>query len=426
MKNTALAPVFPLKVVTLSCDVSSEKLNFACPELGRPGFRPEWEIANASQPIRDLLETIRTDARQQGHDQVRVVFEPTGVYHKLLLRISRQMGLQPSLVNGAHVAKMREIQFGDRGKTDQRDPRAIHAVAASGRLIIDRQLPEVYELLRHRSKLYEDAEVAMIDAKNRIHRTMKLLFPDFSFSTDFLYDLSGTAIFRCYGLSPHRIVKDKPGRIYERLRRHSNIKRSSVDRLLANARASAASIPQGRQSELLEYELTLAWADLETALERRAHEHEAIEALYDEARLGDPNLPEAEKGVISKLALGRVFGEIGPMADFEVWRQVLKMGGMNLCERKSGKYVGQTKISRCGRVRTRCVLNHVVLPLVKRDGLYGEYYHKKREVEKMTGKKAMTAVARKFVKLLWGWYWSGTGFDRDRVFACESAHQLAA
>lgn len=426
MKNSALSPVSTLRITTLSCDVSSEKLNFACPDLGRPGFRPEWEIANTSDPIRATLRDVLELAREGGYEQLRVVVEPTGVYHHLLLRIAREMKLQTGLVNGAHVAKMREILCGDPGKTDERDPRAIHAVAERGRLILDRELPEVYELLRHRSKLFEDAEVALIDAKSRIHRAMKLFFPDFSFKTDFLYGDSGKAIFQCYGLNPLRIVRDKPSRIYERLRRHSKIKRSSVERLLANARSSSGSIESGRRNELLAYSLGLAWADLETATARRECERKAIEELYDEARLADPKLPDAEPGVISKLALARLFAETGPLKDFDSWRQVLKMGGMNLCERKSGKYVGQTKISRSGRVRARTVLNHIVLPLVKRKGLYGQYYHHKTEVEKMTGKKAMTAVSRKFVKLLWGWYHSGAAFDRSRVFACESAHRMVA
>ena len=39
--------------------------------------------------------------------------------------------------------------FGDDGKTSQRDPLAIDAVARQGRLIVHRQLPEKYRLMRH-------------------------------------------------------------------------------------------------------------------------------------------------------------------------------------------------------------------------------------------------------------------------------------
>ncbi|MHB0969965.1 MAG: hypothetical protein ACYC7A_15700 [Thermoanaerobaculia bacterium] len=112
-------------------------------------------------------------------------------------------------------------------------------------MMFARDLPVVFRMLRGWGKLYQDAEDEMVAAKNRVHRALKLLFPDFDFSTDFLYGTSGAAIMRCYGWNPHRIVHDAPGRIVERLRKHSRILRRSVDRLLSAARSSVTSTPDG-------------------------------------------------------------------------------------------------------------------------------------------------------------------------------------
>jgi hypothetical protein len=70
--------------------------------------------------------------------------------------------------------------------------------------------------------------------------------------------------------------------------------------------------------------------------------------------------------------------------------------------RQSGKYQGKNKLSKKGSPLLRKVLNHIVLPLVRRDCLYGDYYHKKREVDKMPGTKAMTIVARHFLRKFYG------------------------
>ena len=426
MKTTALRTASASTLCNLSCDVGMTTINAAAPSLGRPGFCAEWEIPNRSVEIRDLLERLLAAARAAGFDGLRVVVEPTGIYHRHLLRIARSLGCTTNLVNAEHVSKMRTVVFGDDGKTDRRDPYAIDAVATRGRLIRDRELPEVYGLMRHWSKLYEDAVNASIDAKSRIHRILCLLFPDFSFGTDFLYGESGAAIFRSFGLNPHRIVALPASRLYERLRRDSRIMRSSVERLLRDARASAANSSHGRPSELLEHELRMSWDDLTTATRRSAEAAAALEALYAEARQADPRLPAAQTGLASALGLARFFAETGPLDDFESWRQVLKLGGMNLRERKSGRYVGRTRISRAGRARLRAVLNHMALPLVKRERLFGEYYHRKTGIEKMPGKQAMTAVARKLVKMLWGIYYSAAQFDPARVFTCESRHRQAA
>jgi transposase len=394
--------------------------------VARPGFAGTWEIANRTDSIRATLIEIRGLAEVAGYEGLRVIVEPTGIYHKLLLRIARQLGFQTAMVNAAHVAKMREVIYGDRGKTDRRDPRAIEGVARQGRVIVDRQMPEVYQLLRHWNTLYASAEASIIECKNKVHRVVKLLFPDFAFSTDFLYDASGRAVVRCFGLNPHRIAAERPRRMLERLRKSSNIRVSSIDRLRAQARQSISSVPVGRIAELLERELTLVWEELELYENRRQQAREALESLYDEARRDDGQLPEPQRSVVSKVALARLVGELGPFRDFSSWRQLLKMAGMNLCERKSGKYIGQSKISRTGRAGARAVLNQIALPLVKENQLYGPYYHRKRVVEKMPGNKAMVAVARKALKMIWGLYQSTATFDRTRVFTCASEFRIAA
>ena len=413
-------------LATIACDVSADKLNLFCRELSSPGSVAEWEIANRTEAITEALTSIRDRAATQGMTALRVIVEPTGVYHKLILRIARSHGFQTALVDASHVTKMRSVIFGDSGKTDERDPYAIEAVAGQGRLIVDRHHAEVYQLLRQWGKLYHDAEVAMIDAKSRVHRAMTLLFPDFDFSTDFLYGCSGQAIVRCFGLDPHVIAAQNASRMHERLRKQSNIRRSSVVRLIAQARQTITAISKNRVTDLLVRELAFAWEDVELARRRREQARAELEALYDEARTTDPLLPDTADSVISKVALARLLGEAGPLSGYNSWRQLLRMGGVNLRERKSGTYIGKTMIARTGRSLFRAIINQMALPLVKRDRLYGGYYHYKTGVQKMPGAKAMTAVGRKIVKMIWGWYRSGAAFDATRVFTCKAEHQKAA
>lgn len=425
MHLTALSAA--INSATIAADVSAYKLNLLCRELSGPGATAEWEIANRTEPITSTLIAIQERARARGITELRVVVEPTGIYHKLLLRIAVSLGYQTALVDAGHVKKMRAVLFGDDGKTDERDAYAIEAVAAQGRLITDRRHSEVYELLHNWGKLYHDAEVSLIAAKSRVHRALTLLFPDFDFTTDFLYGPSGQAIVRCFGLDPHAIAALSVRRIYQRLRKHSKILRSSVARLQAQARQTVAAVSKSRVTDVMASQLALAWEDFELAARRRRTACTELEELYDEARIADPLLPELFRGnVISKVALARLLGEAGPFTAYSSWRQLLRMGGVNLRERKSGTYIGQTKIARTGRPLFRAIVNQMALPLVKRDRLYGPYYHRKTGVQKMPGKKAMTAVARKIVKMIWGWYRSGAAFDTRRVFTCEGEHRRAA
>jgi transposase len=202
--------------------------------------------------------------------------------------------------------------------------------------------------------------------------------------------------------------------------------RTRSTRLLAQARETVVGIDSSRATDLLARELAFAWEDFELAMRRRQSARSELEALYDEARTIDRHLPDLSKAVISKAAMARLLGEAGPLSAYSSWRQLLRMAGLNLRERKSGTYVGKVRIARTGRALLRAILNQMALPLVRKDRLYGAYYHHKTGVQKTPGKKAMTAVSRKIVKMIWGWYRSGTAFDMTRVFQAEGRQHQAA
>ncbi len=101
------------------------------------------------------------------------------------------------------------------------------------------------------------------------------------------------------------------------------------------------------------------------------------------------------------------------------WRMLLRYAGLNIQMRQSGQYRGQNRISKKGRPLLRKILGQVILPLVRRTGLYGDYYQRKRL--SMPGRKAMIAVMRHFLRKLHGWYRSGQAFNAERYFSSSVA-----
>ena len=70
----------------------------------------------------------------------------------------------------------------------------------------------------------------------------------------------------------------------------------------------------------------------------------------------------------------------------------------------------------------RRVLGYIVLPLVKKQAFYGSRYHLKKD-NGMSGNKAMVAIMRKFLKMIFGWYNSNEPFDIDRIFLDENNYK---
>ena len=104
MKTTAVQAV-PSVVTNICCDVGMDKLNLVCLALSRPGAVAAWEIANQTDRILEALLEIRETATAAGLGKLRIVVEPTGVYHELLLRLARQLGFETSFVDASHCVE---------------------------------------------------------------------------------------------------------------------------------------------------------------------------------------------------------------------------------------------------------------------------------------------------------------------------------
>lgn len=424
MKTTTLTNQSPSNsMAILAFDVSKERLNLAACLAGRMS---DHELANRTPVIEEHLKSWKRRAQMAGHSQVLVVCEPTGCYHEALLQTARRLGLETAWVSGEAVFKMRAIETNDSGKTDIKDPHVISTLTRMGKTLICRHYDEPYSLLREWHGLYEQADVGVVRAKCLIASQIKALFPDYDFQKDFLYSKSGSALLAHYGANPYRIVRTGKTRFARVIRKHApRIRQTTIDRLYTQAESSVRNQLSPRLNHIMERRLIQSWEDYLHYEERKQEAQEQMEALYLEAQQLDSKLPTAEKGVITTFHLSRILAETGPIGDFASLRKFMRYAGLNIREKQSGKFKGKNKLSKKGRSLLRKALSQIVLPLVKKTGLFGPYYHGKK-AQGMSGTKAMAAVMRKFLKLFYGWYKSGGAFDRARVFACASQYGLAA
>ena len=418
---TAQTKINPMAI--LSFDVSKDRLNLAASIAGRV---TDHEFPNRTLDIEDQLKAWKRRAMMAGLDQMLVVCEPTGCYHQTLIQTAHRLGLETAWVSGESVFKMRVIETNDSGKTDLKDPHVIDTLASMGKTLICRHYEEPYTLLREWHGLYEQADVGVVRAKCLLASQIKALFPDYDFQKDFLYGNSGRALIKHYGGNPYRIVRSGKLRFARVMRKRApRIRQKTIEELYRQAESSVRNQRSPRLVEIMERRLLQSWEDYLHYEGRKQEAREQMEALYLEARRFDPQLPAEEVGVITTFHLARILAETGPISDFATLRKFMRYAGLNIREKQSGKYKGKNKLSKKGRSLLRKALSQIVLPLVKKEGLFGPYYHRKKQ-QGMAGTKAMTAVMRKFLKLFYGWYKSGGAFDRKRVFACESQHGLAA
>jgi transposase len=221
-----------------------------------------------------------------------------------------------------------------------------------------------------------------------------------------------------FGFNPYRIVAVGQSAFFRKMKKH-RVRLRTLERLWQDAQRSRLQQLEPGYSDLLELNLRELFEDFWRCQQRLEAAAQKMIGLLQQLQTQGQVRLQARKGEINGFLLARILAETGPLEDFGSCAQLLRYGGMNLCERQSGTMIGRRRISKKGRTLLRKVLGQAVLPRVRKTDLYGPYYHGKK-AKGMVGQKAMMAVARKFLKLLWGLNRSAQDFAQGRVFCCAS------
>ena len=340
------------------------------------------------------------------------------------MRTARRLGFLTCYVNAESVARFRVIESNDYNKTDKKDPRVISTLGKLGKVIGFRMIGERYLMLRKLHKIYDECESAVTSLRCRIHKVLVELFCDYSFKKDFLYSRSGRVLVKIYGCNPYKITCRGKDAFFSTMRQHApGIRNETIERLWRDAKSSCLNQLPAGYLDVLEGYLKDLLDDYDRMKNRKENITKQMVAILEQLRQDDPLIPPPTPGFISEKNLARLLAETGPLGDFANWRKLMRYAGLNLRTRQSGTFKGHDKISKKGRRLLRKVLQCIALPLVKKDRLYGDYYHKKKQVHKMPGNKAMTVVARHLLRKIYGWYRSGQPFDEKRFFTSMSEYK---
>ncbi len=407
-------------VLSIACDVCKSKVDYYSMNE-RENVQEQWTEAmnNQEASIRKELAELFDEACKRGYRTLKIICEATGIYHRRLLRIAREMGFYTALVSGEAVHKSQVIQSNDYGKTDQKDTRTIFLVSQHGKQLKDRDLRKRWQLLRQLNLNYERIEKELTQVKNRLHMALYELFCDLSFKKDWIFNgHASEEIAELYGLNPYRMILDGRSAFVGKLKRRK-VRTQTINRLWNDALQSSLFEQDVMYTDWLETEVRELYKTLKQLQDRqlrlRYRMTGELDALH---QLGELSI-DPHNGPIGPFMLARILAETGPLRDFKHHRALWKYAGVNICEKESGKMKGQDKLSKKGRSRLRRCAQQASLNLVVKSGLFGSYHHDKKQ-RGMAGNKALLAVTRKLLKLLYGLEKSGKAYDPKRVFEAQS------
>lgn len=410
-------------------DVGKSALDFYLEIPQGDGLRVEatsGQIPNRTAAIETLLGKLTQLAHAQGYSGLTLLCESTGVYSEKLLRLARAAGHFTAYVSGESVHKLKVVENNDTGKTDSKDPRVILLLAKMDKVLRHRPLEGAYQALRELNRAYDEERDQVTAIKGQCHALLTRLFCDLDFCAAFPYQTTGEALFRLFRFNPYRIVELGEVKFRKVLARKARgIRKATLARLWATAETSCRQLLDKPHQEALEMRLEGLWQRLRQAESRLALLRAKMESLYAELVSAGEKIPRAAEGFLNAFRIARILGETGPLEDHASAETLLKFAGLNLRERRSGQYIGVVRLGKKGRAPLRRVLAEACFHLVKKDSLYGAYFHRKKD-EGMAGAKALAAVERKLLRLFYTLGRKGAAFDLARVSQCESTYRKAA
>jgi len=346
-------------------------------------------FANQAEGFTGLFE--RLERLGASPDQILVGLEATSRYGENLYHALLKRGYRVCLLHPAQMHAFAQ-QRGLRAKTDQVDATTIARALLSGEArfgyVPTEQVAIYRELVRLQQQLSED----VVRYKNEIHALLVVLFPEFTQVFADPTRPTALAFLKRYP-SAQAVAQAEVGVLSQVLHELSpkHYGRQTAERLLDVAKKSISS---GVAISARSTSLRILCDQLEHTQANLKQLHQEIETLLDQDPKAKGVLLIPEFGVMTVAVLR---AELGDLDRFARMDQVVAYVGMDLQVKQSGKWIGQTKLSKRGSGRVRRILYLAALRSIwLANSPFGAYYH--RLVDRgMKKGMAVVAVMRKLL-----------------------------
>ena len=400
-------------MLIVGCDIGSEThyaraIDIRGRELSRKALAFEND-AEGFQKARDWAVQL---AAANDKKQIVLGIEPTGHYWFCLAAWMVSNGISVVQVNPYAVKQTKELEDNSQQKDDRKDLKLIANLVKDGNYGMPYLPEKVYAELRRlsmfREQLMEDRNRHM----NRLHREMKIYFPEYK-----------DAFGKIDGAFCIAVLKEAPF--------PEDILRLGAEGLRDIwHKAKLRGRSYSRAEEIVKYAETSIGLKEGTAAGKEAVRWfaEKIRELDEElveiedklaGKCGE--IPHAENvleipGIGGKILSG-ILAEMGDITRFDDVKEIQKLSGLGLVSCSSGKHKGETRISHRGRKRLRYWLFQAARSAVS----HGEEYkwihghYTTRAGNPLQKMQSLIVIACKLLRVIYTILKTGKKYDPEKL-----------
>jgi len=343
---------------------------------------------------------------------VVIGFESTGPYGEPFIHYLLGKPVHLVQVNPMHTKRTKEICDNSPLKSDDKDPKVIADLIKIGNslsLIVPEGEAAELRRLNNARESHVKSRTALA---NQLRQLMFGIFPEMRLVMKNMTCKTGMHIIRKYP-TPEDIRTMTPEHLGMELKKISRgafgIKEA---RTLIEYAMTSVGIKEGRDGLLMNVRQILSLIEQLNGFigELEIKMEESLKKIPESSNL----LSIKGLGVITAAGL---LGEIACFRHFDKQSSIIKLAGLNLYELSSGQKKGIHRISKRGRSTLRKILFYAALNVSRKGGILHSYYKRLVEVNKMKKKKALIAVSRKLLRIIFA-------LARDNSRFVENYHKI--
>ena len=391
-----------MKGPIVSIDVSKGKSDYQAFKDLNVKYTGSRSIKHNKEGFDEIVNLVR-EMEKKLETEVCVVYEATGVYHRVLKKVFEDNNIKQFIINPLLSAKTRKNDSLRSPKTDKLDPKSIAKTYYSHSLHNSHKQETIYHELRELSRYYEDILVHIRKDKVAFRAQLDIVFPGYDTLYDDLYGPVALAIIEKYP-HPEMLQKKKINTVSKVIQNKTCHRQAVSDTMADKAIEYSKTIYSGCDKD--DIEVLILQRFIKKLNEDMAEAERTIGEIIKLAQeLPDFNIIKSIPGIGDNLA-ARIIAELGDMTRFKKKNELVAFAGLDPRISESGQNDGDhMHITKKGNKRLRCLLYLAVtcsIRLKRDDNSIKDFYIKKKQQSNpMCSKAAKTACASKLVRIIY-------------------------
>lgn len=391
-----------MKGPIVSIDVSKGKSDYQAFKNLNVKYTGSRSIKHTKEGFDEIVNLVR-EMEKKLETEVCVVYEATGVYHRVLKKVLEDNNIKQFIINPLLSAKTRKNDSLRSPKTDKLDPKSIAKTYYSHSLHNSHKQETIYHELRELSRYYEDILVHIRKDKVAFRAQLDIVFPGYDTLFDDLYGPVALAVIEKYP-HPEMLQRKKINTVSKVIQSKTCHRQAVSDTMADKAIEYSKTIYSGCDKD--DIEVLILQRFIKKLKEDMAEAERTIGEMIKLAQeLPNFSIIKSIPGIGDNLA-ARIIAELGDMTKFKKKNELVAFAGLDPRISESGKNDGDhMHITKKGNKRLRCLLYLAVtcsIRLKRDDNSIKDFYIKKKQQSNpMCSKAAKTACASKLVRIIY-------------------------